>query len=546
MTNLLTLLNVITAATVTTNSSNLSQCLAAAGVNVTANLIERTFENYLQYVDINFQWQERGEHRLPMAYLKVYSAADVQSAVRCGRGLGLAVVARGGGHGYLKYAYGQNDDITLVLDLQTLNSISVNREAKIASIDAGARLGHVAYQLYANGNFMIPYGTCVSVGISGYTLGGGHSLFSYLYGLGSDNVIEMEMVDANGELLTINNRTNEDLFWALRGAGISASFGIVTKFVYQLHEAPHHIVLGFVEYRVERFHEFFPVYQELFTQTRDKPIFHAFLVNETHVTGMFADVQSVTEAETVGANLVEEALDAFVSPDNRLDVETITFPGYLTNFARIVRLYGYIQPDFILTEPSDLMKVSRYGIGSEWFKSKSFFVKKLLNENEILALQQLIRDANLPDIHINAESFSGKIHEFDAQTDSSFFHRDAYYYVYMYMIREKDDDPAVSAKFNEFFEKTKDIFNHTESYQNYPDDEIPDFLERYYGANLPRLIDIKTNVDPDDFFNTNPQSIPVRRMAGGSGATSNQTERKIILISLCLLIIVNIVARLHK
>lgn len=144
----LTLMIIIFTAGVTTSkASDISGCLASAGINVITSLIEGTFENCTAYLDINFQWQERGEHRQPLAYLKVQSASDVQSAVKCARNLGLTIVARSGGHGYLKYAYGQNDAKTIVVDLQHLNAISVNQEERTATIDAGARLGHVAYQL---------------------------------------------------------------------------------------------------------------------------------------------------------------------------------------------------------------------------------------------------------------------------------------------------------------------------------------------------------------------------------------------------------------
>lgn len=515
-------------------ASNLSECLASAGVNVTANLIERTFENYSQYIDINFQWQERGEHRLPMAYLKVQSAPDVQIAVKCGRSLGLAVVARAGGHGYLGYAYGQNDDITLVVDLQALNDISVNQEAGIANVGAGARLGHVAYQLWANGNFMIPYGVCSSVGVSGYTLGGGHSAFSYLYGMGSDYVIEMEMVNADGDLLIINNRTNVNLFWALRGAGMTGSFGIVTKFVFQLVTAPYQIVVGTVEYDIERFHEFYSIYQTYMSQTHDRQVFYGFTLSATQVSGIFFDVQNQIEAETINVTDVEKLLDLYPSPDGRPAAEIMSFREFLTDFMRITRTYGYMKPNLNITEPSDLMKVNSYGIGSEWFKAKSLFVKKLLNPDEIMKLQQLLVDVNVPGIHVSAETFAGRIHDFDGQTHSAFVHRDAYYYIYIYMIREKDDDPEVSLKLMEFFEKSKEILNHTSSYQNYPDDEMSDFLERYYGVNLPRLIEIKTEVDPDDFFNTNPQSIPVS-IGSGSKLKSDQTIT--IFIALIALVV---------
>jgi len=61
---------------------------------------------------------------------------------------------------------------------------------------------------------------------------------------------------------------------------------------------------------------------------------------------------------------------------------------------------------------------------------------------------------------------------------------------------------------NRFYDVTKQVYGHTESYQNYADGTLPDYLERYYGSNLPRLIQVKRDVDPQNIFN-HPQSIPV-------------------------------------
>ena len=60
-----------------------------------------------------------------------------------------------------------------------------------------------------------------SVGVGGYLTGGGHSAISGLYGTGSDQVLEIEVVTASGHILTVNECQNTDLFWALRGVSLS-------------------------------------------------------------------------------------------------------------------------------------------------------------------------------------------------------------------------------------------------------------------------------------------------------------------------------------
>ncbi|XP_037047403.1 uncharacterized FAD-linked oxidoreductase YgaK-like, partial [Bradysia coprophila] len=486
-----------TACLTTVETSELRDCLAELGIDVDSNLIERNLASNSVYAAINFQWQERGAYRHPKAYLLINSATDIQAAIKCGRSLNLEIVARNGGHGYIKSAYGHsNGDNTLILDLKAFKSIVVDQQARTATVDAGALLGHVAYELWENGNFVFPYGICGSVGISGYALGGGHTLLAYKLGLAIDNIIELEMVNANAELLTINNETNTNLFWALRGAGATGSFGIVTKLVLQLHPAPHQIINIDLEYNFEQFHDVYAAYQASVNASFN----YRFTLSKGTIKASVSDIQSVTEAETIGAQRIQQAIDLLPAPISPPVQTLLTFTDFLTKLMYVTRSYSYIRPGLNISEPKDLRNIASYGTGSEWFKAKSLFVNKLLSQSEIMEFKELLGTISLPDLYISLETFSGKVNEFHPQMHSSFIHRDAYFDLYAYMVREKADAPVESAKLNEFFEKSKRILNHTTSYQNYADDEMSDALERYYGANLPRLIDIKTEVDPDNFF----------------------------------------------
>ena len=85
-------------------------------------------------------------------------------------------------------------------------------------------------------NVVVVGGNAQSVGAGGgYTIGGGHSSNSPLHGLAVDNLLEVDIVIADGSLLTTNACTNSDLFWALRGGG-GGSWGVVTRMVYKAHE----------------------------------------------------------------------------------------------------------------------------------------------------------------------------------------------------------------------------------------------------------------------------------------------------------------------
>lgn len=81
-------------------------------------------------------------------------------------------------------------------------------------------------------------GNALTVGAAGgYSLGGGHSALSPMFGLAVDNILEVDVVIADGTLLTANKCENTDLFWALRGGG-GGTFGVVTRMVHKAHESP--------------------------------------------------------------------------------------------------------------------------------------------------------------------------------------------------------------------------------------------------------------------------------------------------------------------
>jgi FAD/FMN-containing dehydrogenase len=106
----------------------------------------------------------------PSALVYPINNKDVQTAVNCAAKLKMDITARSGGHSYEKYGLGGRDNV-LVVDLTKINHIEINPNARTAKIGAGNRLGVIYYKLSQAG-FLIPAGTCPSVGIGGHALGG--------------------------------------------------------------------------------------------------------------------------------------------------------------------------------------------------------------------------------------------------------------------------------------------------------------------------------------------------------------------------------------
>lgn len=125
---------------------------------------------------------------------------------------------------------------TIVITFQNMKKIEINASEKTAVIESGALLGEISEKLLNEGEFGLSTGNCGDVGIGGIALGGGDGASTAIHNLTVDNILEMEMVDSNGDLNLVNENINPDLFWALRGIG-SGYIGIVTTFKFKLFNA---------------------------------------------------------------------------------------------------------------------------------------------------------------------------------------------------------------------------------------------------------------------------------------------------------------------
>ncbi|MBA2505472.1 MAG: FAD-dependent oxidoreductase, partial [Thermoleophilaceae bacterium] len=161
----------------------------------------------------------------PLAVLRAAGARDVQAAVQWAAKNDVPVAARSGGHSYAGYSTVRNG---LVIDLRSLDRVTVSSGSRSVRIGPGARLIEVYAGLAAKG-LAVPGGTCPTVGFGGLALGGGYGFASRALGMTCDTIESMRVVTAGGSLLTADEDTNADLFWALRGGG-GGNFGIVTRF----------------------------------------------------------------------------------------------------------------------------------------------------------------------------------------------------------------------------------------------------------------------------------------------------------------------------
>jgi FAD/FMN-containing dehydrogenase len=165
----------------------------------------------------------------PRLIARCVDAADVSTAVNFARNEGLLLAIRGGGHS--GPGLGSCND-GLMIDLSTMKSVRVDAATRTVRVEPGSTSGDVDHATHAFG-LAVPFGIVSTTGVAGLTLGGGTGYLTRRHGLTIDNLLEADVVLADGSFVTASKSQHPELYWALRGGG--GNFGVVTSFLFQAH-----------------------------------------------------------------------------------------------------------------------------------------------------------------------------------------------------------------------------------------------------------------------------------------------------------------------
>lgn len=211
--------------------------------------------------------------KCPALITRCTDAADVVSAARFARSHNLIVSVRGGGHNVAGNAVCAGG---LMIDLSLMKGIQVDADRRTARAEAGVLWSELDAATQQHG-LATTGGTVSHTGIAGLTLGGGLGWLMGKHGLACDNLLSVEIVTANGELLTASDTENEDLFWAVRGGG--GNFGVVTSFMYQLHPVGPNILAGMILYPMDQSRDVLRFYRTFARSTPDELMVFAVFMN---------------------------------------------------------------------------------------------------------------------------------------------------------------------------------------------------------------------------------------------------------------------------
>jgi FAD/FMN-containing dehydrogenase len=419
--------------------------------------------------------------RHPRLIVRCADVADVGAAVNFARDHNLLLAVRGGGHNGA--GFGTCDD-GLVLGLSLLKGIRVDAEARTVRAEGGCTQGDVSHAAAAFG-LAVPVGVVSTTGIGGLTLGGGHGYLTRKYGLAIDNLLEADVVLADGRVVTASADKNEDLFWALRGGG--GNFGVVTSFLFRAHPVQT-IFGGIMLWDLPQAREIMEWYRQFLPAAPDD--IYAFLaLMNVPPAPMFPDnlhgrpVCGVVWCHLGSPPQAEKDLNAVRKAHPPLFEHVGPMP--------LTALQSLLDP---LVPP-----------GLQWYWRGDFFTE-LPDE----AIEQHIHYA----AKIPTPLSLMHLYPVDGQANrvepgaTAFRHREAKWSM---VIDGIDPDPANAEKITRW---TKDYWNvlHPYSsggaYVNFMMDEGTNRVQATYGDNYRRLAAIKAKYDPGNLFRVNQNIKP--------------------------------------
>ena len=408
-------------------------------------------------------------------------AGDVIAAVNFGREHNLLVAIRGGGHNGPGLG---SCDGGLVIDLSMMKGVHVNPDRRTVRVEPGCTQGGMDHATHAFG-LAVPAGIVSTTGVGGLTLGGGHGYLSRKYGLTIDNLIEVDVVLADGRFVTANESAHKGLFWALRGGG--GNFGVVTSFVFRAHPVKD-IFGGLILWDVKEARQVMRWYRE-------------FLPHAPEVLSPFLGLKTVPPAPPFPEEIWGRKICALIScydgpPEKARDAIQ---PIYRDTPAPIFDFMGPMPFTAIQGLFDPLLPA-----GLQWYW-KGDFVKELSDAAIEVHLEQAA-NAPTPLSLMHLYPIDGAVHRF-GPADTAWNCRDA---TWSMVIAGIDPNPANADAIKTWARAYWEALRpHTMGggYVNFMMEEGDDRIKATYGENFERLVAIKNEYDPANLFRVN-QNIP--------------------------------------
>jgi FAD/FMN-containing dehydrogenase len=455
-------------------------------------------------------WDARYDGARPVGVVQALNARDVATTVDFARDNGVPLTIRGGGHSFGGYSTGDG----LVLDLSPIDAVSVDDGAERGRIGAGATMLDIYRDLWTHKK-AISGGTCPTVGVSGLATGGGLGVLSRRYGLTSDTLTGVEIVTADGKLLTANERENADLFWATRGGG-GGTFGVLTSLEFELLPVDMRFTHAHFEFPWSRAAHVLDAWQQWLPSAPGETWSAIELLTQApegnappQVAIEIVHAGPKRSLAPIAAPLLDEA---GVAPT----VEEYESGPFFSE-ERDFYCKGLRPDECVLADKTAAGQVPRAALASRSDVAKGPWPRAgldaLVEAMERRQYDRTLTPKNFDPAHtigkVLIEAADGAVNGIKPDA-TAFVHRDNLFVAqYQSRWRRNATPETVDANLAWANQLYSDVepYRSGFAYQNYIDPDLDNWEQAYYGDNLPRLREIKAKHDPDDFFSF-AQSVP--------------------------------------
>jgi FAD/FMN-containing dehydrogenase len=417
--------------------------------------------------------------KAPALVLQPTSAQDVAAAVGFAHDRGLLLSVKGGGHNIAGTSIAERG---LTLDMSRLREVTVDPGARLARVGPGCLLSDVDQATQEHGLATV-LGFVSETGVAGLTLGGGLGYLTRRFGWAVDNLEEVEIVTADGKVLTANRREHADLFWALRGGG--GNLGVVTRFTFRLHEVGPTVHGGLIAWPFDRADEILRAYRTITSEApRELAVWlillqappAPFVPEEWHgkrICGM---------AVCYSGNL--DDVDEALAPIRALADPVVDLLAE--------QPYTRVQSSLDEGEPK----------GNHYYWKTEYLAE--LSDDLLATTRDLFAECPIPGAELGFLHLAGALNERTGD-DGAVGNRDARYVIGVNGMWEPDEPDA--DRFRQWIRdawKRVRPFSTGGNYVNFQTaDEDEERVRATYGANLDRLVEVKKAYDPDNVFRAN-------------------------------------------
>jgi FAD/FMN-containing dehydrogenase len=416
----------------------------------------------------------------PALVIQPEDSDEVAFAVNLAREQRLLFSIKGGGHNIAGLALA---DGGLTLDMSRLREVRVDPANRLVRVGAGCLLGDVDRATQEHG-LATTLGFVSQTGVAGLTLGGGFGYLSRQFGFTVDDLVEVEIVTAEGQVGIASRESEPDLFWAIRGGG--GNFGIVTEFTYRLHDIGPDIVAGLIAWpAVDHAEDVLAMYREM---TATAPI-ELTLVSTMRLAPPAPFIPEVWHGKPIVAMIACHTGDPAQAERDLAPIK-----GFGKPIADLIMTKTYVEQQSMLdaTQP----KQANY----YW---KTEFIPELSN-GYLESVRTNAAEIESPMSQVITFHIAGGVNE-HAEDDGAVGNRDA-----EFVVGAAGAWPATDPKgesYQTWVRSSWERFRPFSTGGNYinfqtTDDDVTRIEDSYRG-NYERLRRIKAEYDPDNLFRVN-------------------------------------------